>query len=500
MTKHFISSASILFVLVSSSVAQVSQSNANGANELKDNQIHEISISPETPGRPALKYRLFPDKRLMVDRNAALYYHRAIAALRSRLSSMRVADARHPDQLNTSLFDDPEKFQSALRDDLKKMPVEEMRQFMKSFDDVFIEIDRACYSSQCDFGIQPSKNDSENWFEVKMEEVQFLRSICYLLAFEIRINLYDRNFDLAVERLQYGYKIANDLKHSNSIVGGLVGIACANIMNEQLLTWIQQPDAPNMYWPITDLPTPLVDIREVVRSEIAMISGQGLWQILQDPENANLSTAGWLKTLEHDIESVSNYIGLPKDQAQLKLLMNTMLVRGYPVAKQSLIDSGHPSEYIEKLPAIQVVAIHQKQVIESACDEILKSLNLPYGKVREFIEQTEEAMHTVSNGPMAGTIPYLEFFLPVVSQVIHAEARTQRQLAGLRTIEAIRAHAAATGELPTSIEEIGVVPLPINPATARPFVFERQSIKKGELQDFGFMQFSWRLYKIKLGQ
>jgi hypothetical protein len=47
-------------------------------------------------------------------------------------------------------------------------------------------------------------------------------------------------------------------------------------------------------------------------------------------------------------------------------------------------------------------------------------------------------------------------------------------IAGLRVIEAIRMHAAATGSLPKSLGEIKAVPVPANPVTGKPFAYSLQ--------------------------
>jgi DNA-directed RNA polymerase specialized sigma24 family protein len=47
--------------------------------------------------------------------------------------------------------------------------------------------------------------------------------------------------------------------------------------------------------------------------------------------------------------------------------------------------------------------------------------------------------------------------------------RAQREARRLQVIEAVRMHAAATGKLPATLEEITVVPVPLDPASGKPF-------------------------------
>jgi len=59
--------------------------------------------------------------------------------------------------------------------------------------------------------------------------------------------------------------------------------------------------------------------------------------------------------------------------------------------------------------------------------------------------------------------------LPALGKTKFVEARTARQLAALRTIEALRAQLATTGRLPAALAEITALPIPTNPVTGKPF-------------------------------
>ncbi len=56
--------------------------------------------------------------------------------------------------------------------------------------------------------------------------------------------------------------------------------------------------------------------------------------------------------------------------------------------------------------------------------------------------------------------------------------RVDREIAVLRTLEALRLHAAATnGQLPQRLTEITEVPVPDDPVTCKPFTFRRDGDK-----------------------
>jgi hypothetical protein len=56
---------------------------------------------------------------------------------------------------------------------------------------------------------------------------------------------------------------------------------------------------------------------------------------------------------------------------------------------------------------------------------------------------------------------------------MQAEVRAARNLAALKAIEAIRMHAAANDrQLPQSLADVTIVPVPNNPATGQPFPYQ----------------------------
>jgi hypothetical protein len=63
--------------------------------------------------------------------------------------------------------------------------------------------------------------------------------------------------------------------------------------------------------------------------------------------------------------------------------------------------------------------------------------------------------------------------LPAVHSAMAAEVRLQTRFAAIQTIEALRMHAAAhDGQLPKALADVTIVPVPLNPATDKPFPYE----------------------------
>jgi hypothetical protein len=77
-------------------------------------------------------------------------------------------------------------------------------------------------------------------------------------------------------------------------------------------------------------------------------------------------------------------------------------------------------------------------------------------------------------------MPYTEttqlplFLLSAIDKVFLAGSRTDRKIALLRAIEAVRIYAANhQGQLPDKLADVTDVPLPNDPSTGKPFEYER---------------------------
>ena len=52
------------------------------------------------------------------------------------------------------------------------------------------------------------------------------------------------------------------------------------------------------------------------------------------------------------------------------------------------------------------------------------------------------------------------------------QAMLDRKVAMLRVVEALRLHAGSTGRLPDSLDQVKVVPIPIDPLSGKVFEYE----------------------------
>ena len=167
-------------------------------DDLRENQLFDVTLTAAPLTRPALQHRLFPAVDEMLKRNAAPYYHRAIHQMRSIDSGIRTQNQRAENKL-PYLYDDPGLWMDS---PLADMPVDDMKQWLDRHADFFLELQRAVRSSQCDWGVLPADSENLNAYSLRLDEIQQMRSICRVLVVAIRVAASEKDFDKATELLQ----------------------------------------------------------------------------------------------------------------------------------------------------------------------------------------------------------------------------------------------------------------------------------------------------------
>jgi hypothetical protein len=380
-----------------------------------------------------------------------------------------------PESLNKEHAD---KYESWHNDPFDKMPRAEMQKWVDAHSGVLRELKVATYREHCDFDLRLQDLRGMETISYLLHDFQDMRQLARVLQLQARLQIGDGKLDEAFETLRMGYQLARDTAEPPFLINGLIGVAIASMMNESLRELIDAPGSPNMYWAVASLPQPLVDMRAAMQFEMNM--PLQMFPFLKDPETAERSTEQWQKLVTDATASLlqmtdqSPAPGL-EGSWQAQLATTAMIAKAYPVAKQDLIAAGFDSQRVEKMPVGQVMAIQSARSYRYAYQELFKWSLLPYSEAKPYMLQVEEKLKTEGylGQPFSGRegMPMARLLLPAISAVQSAGARSDRNFAALMNIEAIRLHAAATGKLPKSLDEIKVVPVPNNPATGQPFVY-----------------------------
>jgi len=416
-----------------------------------------LALRPAAAPSPALKYKLLPEMEDQSPGNAALLYYRAY-------SPEWQTQKRDPKYY--------EKLDKWLATPIKELPREEMKWLLSS--PILKEVDLAARREFCNWELT-SRVRKES-YRLLLPDIQGLRDFAKLLAARARLEFAEGNHEQAFYTLQTGYSLGHHLGEGPILIIGLVGIAIASVMTEQVETFIQQPECPNLYWALTSLPRPLLDTRKPFEGEKLALSS--IVPSRQELETAVFTTEQMQRKIDQLLESFRDVELEPfhGPSAESKVAFTWLVLKTYSHAKRYLIENGRKREMIEAMPAPQVVLLYSVMEFERLRDGLFKWYHVPYWEAQKGIRQAEADI-AASKRTEEG-IPFASFFLPALQKVQFAQTRLDRRIAALRCIEALRLHAAAhDGQMPVTLKELTEVPVPIDPVTGKEFDYRLEGDK-----------------------
>jgi hypothetical protein len=410
----------------------------------------KLTLSPAAAPSPALKYKLLPELKDQTPGNAALEYYRAFSP--EWWGNIRQAQTW-------------EKVEKALQVPLADLPRKDL-DWLES-NNMLRQVDSASRREYCEWGM--AERLRKEGFGLLLPDIQSLRQIATLLAVRARLEIAAGQYDRAVDTLQTGFALARYTGDGVILIQDLVGIAVAGQMLDRLAELMQQPGAPNVYWALTDLPHPFVDLRRGLQGEKMGLYGS--IPGLRDIETTPLTPEQQQELVKFMGGGLDVLFGSgPRPNWDARLMGIALTIRAYPEARQALIAEGRKPEEVEALPALQVVLLHSLHQYQRLQDDIFKWAGLPYWEARPRLEQTDKDFRTARARLEA--MPFLEA-LPAIQKVVAASARLERRVAALRCVEAIRLYASAhDGKLPATLGAITEVPIPTDPMTGQAFHYQ----------------------------
>ncbi len=426
---------------------------------------YKLTVTPAPEPVPALKHRLMLRDIELQPGNAAPYYYRA-------LLSLRWAEKAAEDKFGDDLY---KWYTPAVS--LDELPLEKVREAVRLWTDPLMSnLRTATGRRKCDWQWDYTDIRGPEAISFILEDIQESRGIARGLMLRARLAIAEGRLDDALECLRLNYRLATDVTKEPLLVCDLVGMHFAGMGNCTMIELIAQPNSPNLYWALSELPRPLISTRGSIRVEVSM--GLRTFPFLMQAETAEHSPEEWARLLSETVTEfqlaatqMHQFPGNGWPASRIAVAGLSLIV--YPAAKQRLIDGGLDLRRVEQMAVGQVLAIDAAREYRRIADEYEKWQYIPYRVVRE--RNPDEPLGR--RGPAAfvkGGYGYVlaSMLLPAITAARTAEQRILWQMEGIRTVEAIRMHAARTGALPKALDEIKVVPVPNNPATAKPFEYE----------------------------
>jgi hypothetical protein len=409
----------------------------SGAKEKPFEDVIRMTVHPAAAPKPALKYQLLPELREMNPGNPILGYLRCFA------------------EQNIFFFSKEEegRREKWLETPLKDLPVKDLRHYGGA---ALRLADYAARLDTPDWQILPRLR-TEGFFTL-VPDLQQMRVLTRALQVRFRGEVADARLDDALRTAKTMFALARHTGKHPTLIGDLVGVALAHVAIGSLDELLQQPGCPNLYWALTDLPQPLIDLRDGIQGERLILAS--VFQSLD--EKAPMTQAQLKKAVAqfHDMLYALRrpQKGLKDMQAWLdRRVESEAWVR---TARQRLVEFGLPAKLVKEFPPLQVVLLDQRYTFEEVRDEAMKAWRLPYWQA--------EALLTKGPGKRAED-SLLGWIVPAIAKVRHAQARMEQRFALLRHVEALRLYAAEhRGQLPKQLSDLKL-PLPLDPVSGQPF-------------------------------
>lgn len=429
-------------------------------------EIREMTISPQQAPVPSLRYRLLPTESERTPGDAVPIYLRVcVLSNEEAVKQIRTNSAKW------------------LNGPLDRLPVAEARKFVDTWEGGLKQLDFGARRRTAEWNYTLPEQKEEA-IAILLPDVQELRTWTHLLELRARVEIAEKKFDPAIRTIETGLGMARHLAEGPFLINGLVGIAAATQSLSCLRELIAQSDAPNMYWALTALPRPLIDLRKEMETEQAMME-------YMMPEIGDLDTprtdAEWdsrLARLHGRWNRLAELINAPVETAQAH---SAPAAPARPVLK---VDADLAKFRADVLPEARAFHEARHQSIEGMSDARVivayiagqyrenrdlssRPYYLPYPEAVPLYAAAEAQREALKS---KGAIPAIFVAsVPAVSAGHAAQVRLDRLVATLRVIEALRLQAHADhGVLPESLARVTVVPIPDDPATGRPFDFRRE--------------------------
>jgi hypothetical protein len=290
-----------------------------------------------------------------------------------------------------------------------------------------------------------------------------------LLALKARLEVAEGDMDAAIRTLRIGMSAARGIGDGPFTIQNVIGTNIARRTLKEVERLIQSPAAPNMYWALTALPHPLLDMRRSLQMETDAVYAQ--LPELRRLRNEVLSDDDVIQIWK----MAATAIGTPRPSDLEATFANAYLMAGamrtYPKAKQYLLARGKTTAEVESLPKLYVVLLYQHDRNRQVCDTMLKWCDVPYWQAAAKLKECDEASRTMDQDLDVITMAF-SISMPWIRGVYLRNAYMDRDLAMLRCLEAIRMYAAGhDSRLPQALSDITEVPVPADPVYGRPFSY-----------------------------
>jgi hypothetical protein len=405
-----------------------------------DDGVVRLAVRPMPAPRPALRYQLLPEPGELKSGNAGQTYMKCFMEQRYFFYS---------------------KEGTAERTRYQTMPLAELAALKLAGygGSGLAQADWAARVDHVDW--QDISRDHAGRVERVPAELGPLQVLVAALQARFRIAVAGRRFDDAIRTAKTMFALGRHLGEHSSEIAAVIGLSTAHMGLDTLEEMVQQPGCPNLYWALTYLPSPLVDLRKGVQGDRTVVSAE-LAMLRTDAPMTDAELEKFVSRISGVINNARVQSGRLPRNLRSRLDARVKDAGNVRAAGDRLIAAGCPADVVKKLGPLQIILLDEKRTHEIERDDRIKLLTIPLWQ-SEPIAGTSDGRQ-----PDEGLFADL---LPRIAELRGTQGLLEQQLALIRHVEALRLHAADHGgKLPGALSEIAV-PLPVDPFSGNPFLF-----------------------------
>ena len=295
------------------------------------------------------------------------------------------------------------------------------------------------------------------------DELGPLQVLAAALQVRFRAEVAGRHFDDAIRTAKTMFALARHLGEHPTEVADLVGLWVAHLGLGTLEEMVQQPGCPNLYWALTDLPCPLVDLRKGVQGDRTLVAAD-------------------LRSLRDDAPMTDAEIGRVREPLVRRAGFRTRT--GGPAAAEPASPAASDGSRTRSGCAPPAGAWSRPGYAPDLGQDVPAHAGHPAGREARLRDPAGRAHQAPGPAALAdrraGRAARTEqltgtgcspISCPTSIKLRRTQGQLEQQIALLRHVEALRLYAAEhDGKLPAKLSDISV-PLPIDPVTGKPFVY-----------------------------
>jgi hypothetical protein len=403
--------------------------------------VVRLNVRPMPAPKPALRYMLLPEVNEYHPGNAAQYYLRCFAEQRNFFFS-KEGVAERTRYLTMPLAD---------------LPADKLRNYGGH---ALSQADWAARLESLNWGVL--ERVQTEGLGMQLPELGPLHVLATALRVRFRIEVAGRHYDAAVRTAKTMLAFARHLGEYPAEAANQLGLSAAELAFDTLDEMVQQRDAPNLFWALTDLPCPIVEVRKGLQGNRTLVATE------LKPLRADAAMTE--EAIEKLVSRLSGVMGFAREQAgQSPRSLRTALTARVKdedkvrVARRRLVEAGDVRLLFQQLPPMQIILLDAKNDYEVRLDERMKLLGLAPWQI-DALAGSKEAGQS-NDGLLADLLPH-------VVEIRRAQGRLEQRIGLMRCVEALRLYAAAhDGRLPDKLSDCPV-PLPDDPFSGKPFVYK----------------------------